>query len=342
MSHESPSPADVLRHYPSRYGTAAEVRPVAGGFSGANVYRVSGEAGEFCLRGWPPEALPPARIAGLHRLLRWIHERDVAPVPVPVAASAGETVIRVGDRLWQLEPWMPGEADFHRQPTAERLRAATRSLAAWHRAAATFEARPDERPWFARSHGGSPAVAERLELLRQWREGKLESLRTALRGAGDDELPAVARDMVRDFDRAADDVAGQLRAVGRVAVPLQPCLRDVWHDHVLFTGDAVTGLIDAAACRTESVAADLARLLGSLVADDWPAWQVALDEYQRHRPLALDELALVPVLDRSGVLLSGLTWLDRLFLQHRRCEPLAPILQRLHALAARLRRLAAG
>ena len=45
-------------------------------------------------------------------------------------------------------------------------------------------------------------------------------------------------------------------------VPFNLCIGDVWHDHILFEGDAVTGMIDFAAAKVDHVAADLARLLG--------------------------------------------------------------------------------
>ena len=50
-------------------------------------------------------------------------------------------------------------------------------------------------------------------------------------------------------------------------LPLQPCLCDVWHDHVLFEGDTVTGVIDYGGAKIDHVAVDLARLLGSMAGD---------------------------------------------------------------------------
>ena len=49
-------------------------------------------------------------------------------------------------------------------------------------------------------------------------------------------------------------------------VPVQPC--GAPHDHVLFDGDRVTGIIDFAAAKVDHVAADLARLFGESDPDD--------------------------------------------------------------------------
>src|SRR5262249_19553340 len=136
-------------------------------------------------------------------------------------------------------------------------------------------------------------------------------------------------------------VAGELEVGRRVAVPLQPCLRDVWHDHVLFTGDDVTGLIDAHACRVDNVATDLARLLGSLAGDDRAAWDTGLAAYEKIRPLNLDERGLLELFDRSAVLLSGLTWLEWKCLEQRRFERPEIVLARLEAIVRRMEKLLA-
>jgi Ser/Thr protein kinase RdoA (MazF antagonist) len=120
---------------------------------------------------------------------------------------------------------------------------------------------------------------------------------------------------------------------------LQPCLRDVWHDHVLFCGDEVTGLIDASACRAENVVIDLVRLVGSLAGDESAAWDVALDEYQQARSLSVEEVSLLHVLDRSSVLLTGIRWVERIACEPRLADDervalrMRSILQRLEHLA---------
>jgi len=337
------------------------------GFSGATVYRIATQQGEYALRDWGPHCLPLRRLRGLHRLLDWMHREGVRTVAVPLVAETGSTVVIRDGAVWQLEPWLPGVADFHANPSRDRLRNAMRALADWHRAACRFEPAPDEREWFRSDPAdGSPAARERLQRILKWQRGRLVRLRRAIGvgvGCPEFNFPSNAIDcptagpgelnsghptpsldrlghfLIECFETASPGIAAELQTATEWRVEVQPCLRDVWHDHVLFTGDDVTGLIDPSACRTENVASDLARLLGSLVADDPPAWEFAIECYARHRELRAVELRLLPILDRSAVLLSGLTWLDRYYLQRRAFSDQKAVFQRVELIARRLAHL---
>lgn len=197
-----------------------------------------------------------------------------------------------------------------------------RALAVFHDAGAAFEARREEEEWFGGpAFGCAPTVRERVGLMRgRVVGGELAALRAAVPATGGGEFGGLARRALRGFERLGETVLRELRLFESVAVPLVPCLRDVWHDHVLFTGEAVTGLVDPSACRRDTVAADLSRLLGSLVGDDVRRWTPAVAAYTRCRPLSADEAALVPVLDRSGVLLSAATWVRRRYVLGAACE----------------------
>ena len=328
----------VLRHYPDHFRDFQVVSGnIAAGFSGAGIVRLRCGGRDYCLRRWPDVMPEPGRLAVLHRLLRHIFHAGVTEVPVPVAASAGSSLVCVGEQWWQLEPWMPGTADYAAQPNENRLRAAVRSLARWHHAARNFDSGAAGSAWFATLKGRpSPAVNERLGLLAWWSRFGLDAFVAGIDRGPDSELRDVSLRVGRSAARLAGDVADELRSVRTVQFEVQPCLRDVWHDHLLFTDNRVTGLIDASAARTESVAADLARLVGSLVGDDQSGWSVALDEYQRQRALSLDELALIPILDRSGVLLSGLSWLRRCYVDGQTLAPPARVQTRMSTIARRL------
>lgn len=330
-------PVSVLAHYPSQYAPVEDApEPISGGFSGAKVYRVESEAGRFALRRWPPGGLPPERLRGLHRLLRCIRDGGLEVVAVPVVSQGGSTLVHFHGADWQLEPWLPGTADYHAAPSDEKLAAALRTLARWHTAAARFEPQGEEATWFASGVARSPAVRERLRRIQTVHAG-LPDLESTVRRSSDEDWIALAGRVIDALQRFGPRVERDLALLAEQRYPLQPCLRDVWHDHVLFTGDEVTGLIDPSACRTESVASDIARLAGSLVGNDMAGWNRALEAYEQVCPLSLEERALVPVLDRSGVLLSALAWIERRFLEgerlsKRHCARAEGFLQRLESM----------
>jgi hypothetical protein len=68
---------------------------------------------------------------------------------------------------------------------------------------------------------------------------------------------------------------------------------------------------------------------------------VALDAYMQLRKLTLEEIALVTVLDRSGVVLGAWTWLDWIYRQHRRFEDADKVLERLRHFQRRLQSMGA-
>ena len=119
-------------------------------------------------------------------------------------------------------------------------------------------------------------------------------------------------------------------------MPLQVCHGDLWHDHVLYRGQEVTGLIDFGAMKIESRATDIARLLGSLAKNNVTMWQTGIAAYEQIEPLSRSEQTLVGVLDQSAVLLSGLNWLKWLLLERRQFECRQRVLQRLDAIIGRL------
>lgn len=331
----------VLSCWPVVGGDAADVG-VEAGFSGALVRRVVTPPGTFALRGWPTGAsgLPRERIVELHRWLVSLARAGITTVAVPLPTRNGSTLLELHGRLWQLEPWLPGTADFHLQPSDARLRAAFTELARWHCAAERYEPTTTGAPWFRCGRGVPPAVTERLEKLRvvgaavrresrpaevAWRES-----RPAGRPA------AVVERFNLRLQQLAPRIAAELSGCTSLNVPLHPCLRDVWHDHVLFDDDAVTGIIDPSAARTENVASDLSRLLGSLLGSAYDRWELALEAYALVRPLSADERRLVGVLDRSGVLLSAAHWHARMTrgpLSDREWERVLGIAERVEALA---------
>lgn len=334
----------VARQYPAAYAPRLIV-PIDSrqSFSNAVIYRVETAMGDFALRGWPPNAFPRAQIRGLHTLFEFISSRNVAAVAVPVRTTSGDTIWPFGERDWHLEPWKPGAANFLAEPHSEKLCSAMTALAAWHRAAAEWRSPPECAEWFASSPAGaSSAIAERMRRFEYWSGPALGQVRHAVARSDSSEWKQIADRLLRQFDRLAAVLPPELKHAAAKRYLLQPCLRDVWADHVLFSGNDVTGLIDPTACRSDNVAVDLARLLGSMLGDDRQGWDDALRTYHRCRPLNADERELVGVLDRSNVVLSALTWIDRYFLKRAAIRHPDAALKRLTTYAERIDHLAAS
>ncbi len=330
--------ATVLSAYPSDCRPErVESLESAGGFSGGALWKVAAARGTLCLRRWPKERREGRHIQTIHAVLRHAWQQGFSSVPVPIRARDGATLIERGGCYWELAPWMPGEATFHADPNAARLAAAMQALAKFHLAAATFSnARSAPAP--------SPGIAMRLERLRALQERGCAAIEASLAngragGALLAELHPIARRALELFRLCALLVENRLAAATAVVVPLQPCIRDIWHDHVLFTGEAVTGIIDFGAMRTDCVVTDVTRLLGSLVGDDESAWKSGLETYGAVRPLTPAESGLVPVFDQSAVLLSPMNWLEWLFVDRRQFEQPQRVRERLDVTMRRLEHL---
>ncbi len=297
----------------------------AGGFSGARLWRVQANQQTYCLRRWPAEQ-DATRLRFVHGVLEFAG-MQLDFVPRLQRTAAGETIVEASGHAWELATWLPGEANFHQQPTAARLAAAMTALARLHVA---WEYFPTRMTGLA----ASPGIGERLTRLTEI-EQTLPAIEAALPRATP-ELRALAIPLIEHFRRRAVVVRGQLQAATHRQAMLQPVLRDIWHDHVLFSGDEVSGIVDFGAVRIDTVATDLARLLGSLVGDDVEAWQQALLAYEAIRPLSADERALLPVFDASTTLMSGMNWLIWLLVEGRQFDGLPAIYRRLEEILRRL------
>lgn len=247
-------------------------------------------------------------------------------VPAIARTAQGTTWVAHAGRLWDLATWMPGRADFHDHPTRARLEAACTALARLHGAWA--DASPPLGP--------CPGIGRRLKIAQEWIRVVQSGWRLPL---GDD-----ARDPVRPWAERAwclvrnrvDGVPFALAAWSARCLPLQPCLCDIWHDHVHFDGDAVSGVIDYGGVKVDHVAVDLARLLGSMVGDDADQRRAGLCAYCRLRPLTAEEQALVDILDETGTVIAAATWLKWLYRDKREFEDRGAVARRLSMLVERM------
>jgi homoserine kinase type II len=320
----------VLSAYPAACRPAqVEYLAAAGGLSGARFWRLETALGPLCLRRWPAEHPDHQQLGFIHQILTHAATRGFGLLPLPLATRTGDTFVRYEKHLWQLEPWLPGTAGWLASPSPAKLRAAMTALAQFHHAVENFPL-PDPRI------APAPGIARRRQQLAWWADAGIRQLdhkaATASRG--------IPHEIIALFGQTRLPVESLLAQAQTLAVPLAPCIRDVWHDNVLFLGDDVSGIVDFGAMQTDSVAADIARLLGSLAGDQPASWQLGLDSYQSARQLTPAELRLVEAFDRANVLLSALNWMRWLYLDERRFDNLDKVQARVQTQLARLKFMA--
>lgn len=324
----------VLKAYPAACRPArSEYLASAGGLSGARFWRLETALGPLCLRRWPTEHPDRPHLEFIHGVLAHAASRGFIHVPFPFATQTGATWVLYEKHLWQLEPWLPGMADWSTAPNPAKLRAAMTALAQFHSAVADY---PLPEPHVA----SAPGIVRRRQLITWWVDSGISQLTTCLDHGAATADHAIPREMIELFHRTRAQVESRLDQAQTLAVPMAPCIRDIWHDNVLFLGDAVSGIVDFGAMQTDSRAADIARLLGSLAADDVASWQAGLESYQKAHRLLPDEIRLIEAFDSANVLLSALNWMRWLYLDERQFDNLDKVRFRVQTQVARLRFLA--
>jgi len=321
----------VLNFYSSQRDLVRRMEPLgsAGGWSGSRLWRLECSGGQILgLRRWPEGHPTAERLRLIHEVLAQVAARGLRIVPAPLQATSGETFVEFDDRYWELTPWLTGQADFHLRPTKGRLQAAMEALARFHEFAASADPHCDH----------PPCLAEReLELTTLLRGGIEEIVSAVARGVSP-ELDSRAQRILTAAGGRLGDLATLVQVAARQMLPLQPAIRDIHRDHVLYTGDDVTGIVDFGAMRIDTPLTDVARLIGSLVGDDRAARTVAFEAYATVRPLSETDRQVIDLLDESGVVLGGLHWLQWLYLERRDMGEMEPIIQRLDGILNRLER----
>ena len=309
----------------------------AGGMSGAQFWRILAPRGVLALRRWPAEFPSADRLAFIHAVLRHAAERGIDFLPIPATTQTGHSFIFHANHFWELAPWMPGIADFELAPTPEKLAAAMKALAQFHTAVADIPATS------VGAHAESPrtnsqsAIYRHTHRLQQLSGTAFTTLTRSIRDDHWPELAPLARQFVASLPKSIPHALSKLEPLITAQLPLQPCLRDIWHDHILFTGDEVTGLIDFGAVDFDTPATDIARLLSSLASrDDRQTWPQGLAAYQSRRPLSPSEIEAAYTLATSGNILAGCNWIRWIYVEGRHFDDEVQVVERFRRIVARV------
>lgn len=318
----------VLRQYSNSFQVdSLESLANAGGFSGAQLWKAKVGSQYFCVRCWPKAHPTIEHLRWIHVVLLRAVERGCQFIPAPVCNNEQQTTVSHAGHLWEVTPWMPGMADLATNCTAAKVEAAFRALAQFH--LAVEPANRIKEP--------SAGVQERLDFATRLNVELPELASRTSSSSLDGRTVLLCNEIVELARFQLPRLPDVLKPVAGRPLPLQPCIRDIWHQHVLFQGDLVSGIIDFGAMRVETVALDFTRLLGSLPAQDREIQPIAIDAYTQIRPLSeLEKRTMLATLDAASIL-SALTWVRWLVVDGRTFEDMDHVHGRLDELCHKLR-----
>ncbi len=296
------------------------------GFSGTRHWQIKlPDASRFMIRQLPQGAMME-RLDQTRQILKHVVCQGCDFVPLPLETSAGNAAICLSDRCWQLEPFFPGVANFRQRPTPARMKNAMQTLARWHRAAATIGGVESRSSKLVMQGNTAPGIASRLtRCIAVGRPGGVidQIHRLASGGRLRSPIEVASSPFIAAFQKGAAELRNRLERASQLQVPIQYCIRDIHHEHLLFadaSSDEISGVVDYDAVRMDSVAADLSRLLRSMLDGGPASWMQAISDYEHIRPLADSERELLAAFDESNRLLSGVQWLEWIVLEQRQFD----------------------
>ncbi len=317
-------PAEVVLDWLVPCGVVAAV-PVPPGMSGARVYRCStADRNCLALKRWPV-GVTLARIDEIHQLMRLARSHDCPLVPdivAPQSRVGKSAALRAAGYCWDLVDWMPGEP-IEADTAIEKISAGVAAIARFHLSTRHLGRRAQV----------APAVVDRMLRLRQLsdRIGSLVELSdsAALNSPLEDAVRRAAQLLGTHWNQVRTQIGQSLAAHMDRPVLTQYVLRDVHRQHILFSEDRPSGLIDFDAARIDTPAVDLARWAGSFLAgphEQAAVWQAVAAGLVRESPLLPSELvdqqiALAKLIAQASPWISLANWLVWILVEKRQFPP---------------------
>ena len=320
----------VLQNYDIGYAASnpnsqeIEALGSAGGFSGAEFWKITVGASKYCVRRWPNSKPTRSQADVIYPTLKYVRRHSDLPLAFPIQTVHGESMCRADNAHWELSRWMPGEPIVETEINDDQLRAAARALAEFHNTTSSL----------SQQQRMSPAVDFRCNMIDRLWATQFEQLQGTQDTSGVVDS-GVKKNLLDQFRYQAHALRQQLEWVRSVPVLQIPIFGDIWSDHVLFNNDEVSGIVDFGAMKIESPCLDIARLFGSYADYSSEALRRGISYYVEFRELNDLDHSLIELYDRAYVILAGVQWLIWIELEQRFFLDNEAVRQRLHRLVRR-------
>ena len=228
--------------------SAATLRRVSEGYSGAGVWSVQSDSGKLALKAWTPR-FDLSQVQRFHRL-----QSMTALMPRLVPLASGRTFQCFDGVVWEAAHWQNGRHADIDAPVAIQ-RAGVEAIADIHAAWSRSDV-PKVAPERSETLSARRAAAERTF---QWlRHGFVDGT-----SFGDPVLNQASTWISRYGLLGCERVGRVVKRLAPVVRPTQFVLRDIHRDHVLFDDGTVTSVLDMDAVAFDHPIVDIARWWGS-------------------------------------------------------------------------------
>jgi len=339
-----------------------------GGYSGARLWRFTSQDQRYLARRFAkPASDRKKRIYWIQRTIHTAYGNGCDFLAPTIVNESGNSLIDDGDFLWQIEKWLPGSATFWSEPNISKLKNAARAIARFHSLQFLIAKQQHSRPTIdllassfdslgnsntAQSIYGEPqSIDDRIGLCHRHSKVDLKTIFKEMESQPSSIKSLLQQEAIEIHQRFNRNVISIVRELEQVKKKLRcsnpyefatasVCFRDVWHDHLLFDGNRLTGIVDYDAMRWDWVVNDIARLLASLFGsrfDQAPEdWEKFLKEYVGIFPLTQFDMEMLGVIDRANSILAPMNWVTWIYCENRDFGESSKIRQRIGRLIVRM------
>jgi Ser/Thr protein kinase RdoA (MazF antagonist) len=286
-------------------------------FTGKTYARLDTAVGIYYLRGLP-DGTSGRWLTAVHDAVDYLRRHGFGLVPRFLATDSGETVVRHHGRLYDLAAWAVGEAVDATDLTATALTNLGETIGRLHRAGKGAPGPPARLDWLPDRVRTSMRLA--WDPVPRGRDSwqTLENLAAFFRPLLLADSPTLAFEAPSKIVSIANSSLDWLErsSLGADLTAGPPTLThgDLWADHVRFSGDAVTSLIDVDTLALRPPLGDLAALCADFGFWDPERCGSILLGYRRCRTVTPEQVGALPVLGARrivGILRSRLrAWLN--------------------------------
>ncbi|MBD54559.1 MAG: hypothetical protein CMM05_05685 [Rhodopirellula sp.] len=306
-------PPPIVQAVVNRCGIIS-IRKLTSGLSGGTVAHCRATDGcEYALKRWP-DSYTRSRIESIHQVIghAWKEGCEIIAFPVTfpqltrkLPADSVGTVLSANGEYWDLSHWRPGKP-LTTTADLDTIRRGAAAISRFHSCTASLGSL--QQP--------PPIIAERLQTLAS----RTRHFPIPTQSINHADLPTDVTAALRDaanllqwkWDEACAQIHRSLTEHSGCKLATQYVLRDVHAEHLLFSAEKPTGLIDFDAVRVDTPASDLARWAGSFLPGPHAAedvWDAVFAGY-RENTAQTDNAAETPTVKLAADLCFAGTWLS--------------------------------